>query len=1148
MHLPHLHLHHLPHLFRQEAVRGAPTKDLKAVLLIQKMWRSKLSRRRYARWADIRKGRATPSEEKGAVAMQRSYRGFSARLKAQAARGHALLRGRGPGVPVDVVRDGQALDELLLQAAEDGDEQTVARLAHVCNLNSQPSRALGATPLMRATRGNHTVTALILAAHGARVDVADKEGRSSLSYAITCSNLTLCIAFTSAICGLAGDPTKEIAHFVSRKEAELLYRILASMDASRIANAATLLFVTNPRTVLLALVRAITVCRLRAKKVSMRDPAEAEPLLKAAMLVTTAIAAILENAELLINLPNGVYCGYQPDRRDLVSSILSDKGGQEALQMAAKYQCKHLLHTHEVRQFLEDQWTGQLLDNKRKEAKALIADSFALNTRVVHSHHGRGTVTELMLDGRTCVTFDSGKQHRFMPHEMHMLRAEHEMTHSKKDDPSLSTKGPTDDLGLKDLWVGAEVEHGKHGHGHVASLAMASLKEGKVAVEFDDGSVHYYSAGSLSKLTLVAIRSSNQDEVSAHTIVTGLDLLLATPMFLLQGFLLWLPLALWPPLSGKLRKWLGRHYLLEVPALRFFSSFAGDLLFFFSLTYLAHPKLALKHGSGLAPLINWFGVRSVVVFHLIWGISIFANELDQFICGHWDQFTDLHAELGRFQLSQALLDIFHVLVQFDDFIDVLDLFGPFFAIIALAEQLYYYDPTRRDQQRPTMGEEQHADLMLAYALALLMLGWRIIRLLNIRPSLGPLVLSVQGMLNDVCKWMVLQLTMIIGFTSAMYALTGSTLEGVYPEDACPMLTFTENVYHVKDDVITPLVIWGQIFLKFVESFLMQEASVQCKWLYSPYPEVAVPIMMLFQLTSAVLMVNMLIAMMSKTFDAVDADSTPFFSYLRSRVILTWVPRHPSPPPFNLITICFGKPLTRLVELCILARARRNEAIDTTGDGQVDTIAVDTSGDGAADKLVKIQAMMDTTGDGVVDKVGVDTTGDGNVDKVVKVEKVQAATPRPAISLVADYSDRKHTRYVAALLATTVKERMRTDSAPGVDEMLALLVKAEENAARLEKQLITLTRRVTPVVESHHSTSSTGPPEAAEAAIAAPAPAPAATAPLRRVGSARPAAPVAPRSAARAAARAATAEAEAGEDQLARMVGSAFRSMSSLRGL
>ena len=67
-------------------------------------------------------------------------------------------------------------------------------------------------------------------------------------------------------------------------------------------------------------------------QVSMRDPAEAKPLLKAAMLVTTAIAAILENAELLINLPNGVYCGYQPDRRDLVSSILSDKGGQEALQ------------------------------------------------------------------------------------------------------------------------------------------------------------------------------------------------------------------------------------------------------------------------------------------------------------------------------------------------------------------------------------------------------------------------------------------------------------------------------------------------------------------------------------------------------------------------------------------------------------------------------------------------------------------------------------------------------------------------------------------------------------------------------------------------------------------------------------------------
>ena len=67
--------------------------------------------------------------------------------------------------------------------------------------------------------------------------------------------------------------------------------------------------------------------------------------------------------------------------------------------------------------------------------------------------------------------------------------------------------------------------------------------------------------------------------------------------------------------------------------------------------------------------------------------------------------------------------------------------------------------------------------------------------------------------------------------------------------------------------------------------------------------------------------------------------------------------------------------------------KNNQAIDTTGDGKLDSIAVDTSGDGAADKLVKIQTMMDTTGDGIVDKVGVDTTGDGKVDKVVKIVHV-----------------------------------------------------------------------------------------------------------------------------------------------------------------
>ncbi len=64
--------------------------------------------------------------------------------------------------------------------------------------------------------------------------------------------------------------------------------------------------------------------------------------------------------------------------------------------------------------------------------------------------------------------------------------------------------------------------------------------------------------------------------------------------------------------------------------------------------------------------------------------------------------------------------------------------------------------------------------------------------------------------------------------------------------------------------------------------------------------------------------------------------------------------------------------------------KAGQAIDTDGDGKVDSIAVDTTGDGKADKVVKILTRIDTDGDGNKDSAGVDTDGDGQVDKVVKI--------------------------------------------------------------------------------------------------------------------------------------------------------------------
>lgn len=57
-----------------------------------------------------------------------------------------------------------------------------------------------------------------------------------------------------------------------------------------------------------------------------------------------------------------------------------------------------------------------------------------------------------------------------------------------------------------------------------------------------------------------------------------------------------------------------------------------------------------------------------------------------------------------------------------------------------------------------------------------------------------------------------------------------------------------------------------------------------------------------------------------------------------------------------------------------------EKLDTTGDGNVDTIAIDTTGDGQYDTL-----LTDTTGDGQMDTAFVDSTGDGVLNDTVDLK-------------------------------------------------------------------------------------------------------------------------------------------------------------------
>ena len=81
------------------------------------------------------------------------------------------------------------------------------------------------------------------------------------------------------------------------------------------------------------------------------------------------------------------------------------------------------------------------------------------------------------------------------------------------------------------------------------------------------------------------------------------------------------------------------------------------------------------------------------------------------------------------------------------------------------------------------------------------------------------------------------------------------------------------------------------------------------------------------------MLNMLIAMMAKTFDRIHSETAVNFNFLRGRVITTWLTQHPSPPPFNLLTMIF-----HAVQLLIITPLRICKVIKKTrhrGDHLVD---------------------------------------------------------------------------------------------------------------------------------------------------------------------------------------------------------------------
>jgi len=235
------------------------------------------------------------------------------------------------------------------------------------------------------------------------------------------------------------------------------------------------------------------------------------------------------------------------------------------------------------------------------------------------------------------------------------------------------------------------------------------------------------------------------------------------------------------------------------------------------------------------------------------------------------------------------------ILKIDDLVSLCDLFGPFLAVAALSDWALALDTDSEGRSRKAVpSRSQAAELeveldapvppadlpgsearLACLAGSLLLLGIRILRLLLMSVSMGPLVMTVNSMIEDVARWLVVQLTLLIGYTSALYAL--ADVPSVTTDEdpsTCELLTLRKNGAMMMFGGDGAIGVWFYFFGHMIENFLVGDADLDCMRFNSTHPTFSVLMMMSFQLLSAVMMVNMLIAMMAKTVRFLTAQTQP----------------------------------------------------------------------------------------------------------------------------------------------------------------------------------------------------------------------------------------------------------------------------------
>jgi len=179
--------------------------------------------------------------------------------------------------------------------------------------------------------------------------------------------------------------------------------------------------------------------------------------------------------------------------------------------------------------------------------------------------------------------------------------------------------------------------------------------------------------------------------------------------------------------------------------------------------------------------------------------------------------------------------------------------------------------------------------------AVLIKGMLLCRLLRLHQTYGPLLLMLQRMVNDMVMWVFMTAIVVISFTSAFHTLYSDT----YDYRAAALNRGDEVCENNMDDLFEQ---WSQAFQIMIEVLLSADGQFDCLR-QSSNSSVAVVFMYFYVLITCVMLVNMLIALMAKTFDNVFEQQATQFLYIKAATMSVWLNYPAAPPPLNL----FGLP-------------------------------------------------------------------------------------------------------------------------------------------------------------------------------------------------------------------------------------------------